>query len=249
VVALLAVTTPLVAQENESDLPVLPGDGTRSIDLGILQALPAESHAANNAISPACSPIPCSECIWLDSYNPVNSYKVGVPGSNVVNVSRTAGILAQGVPYVITITGTASYWAVETWESTMIGSPGTAPMFLSPAVPTADQGYTGFDWEYNFGYPNDTHGNFLSSGAIHAVVQGISLDNGATYLDRVPLGGQTYHGGHSYQYLVEGKGKQAAFRITDNGPHSDNYGRYKICIQKLVACGESGATTSGGATY
>jgi hypothetical protein len=133
--------------------------------------------------------------------------------------------------------------------STKIGNPGAAPMFLSPAVPTGDQGYTGFDWEYVFAYPNDSHGNFLSGGPLHTIFQGISVDNGATYNDLTPLGGQMYHAAHSYQYVVEGHGTYAAFRIMDNGPHSDNYGRFHICIQKLVPCGDNGVPAAASATY
>jgi hypothetical protein len=121
-------------------------------------------------------------------------------------------------------------------------------MFLSPAVLTGAQGYTGFDWENVFAYPNNTHGNFLSGGPLHTVFQGISLDNGITYYDLTPVGGQAYHASHSYQYLVEGQGKLAAFRVTDNGPHSDNYGRFRICVQKLVPCGENGVNVSGSET-
>ena len=109
-------------------------------------------------------------------------------------------------------------------------------MFLSPDVPAGDQGDVGLDWEYVFAYPNNSHGDFLSGGPLHTIFQGISLDNGATYFDLTPLGGQTYHANHSYQYVVEGQGQQAAFLVADAGPHNDNYGRFQICVRRLVEC-------------
>ena len=109
-------------------------------------------------------------------------------------------------------------------------------MFLSPTVPTASQGEVGFDWEYNFAYPNDSHGNFLSGGPVHVVYQGISLDNGATFNDLTPLGGQGYNPQHVYRYLVVGTGQKAQVRTSDYGPHSDNYGEFKVCFQHLTPC-------------
>ena len=233
-----------MAQQNKLDEAAASGTAVTSIDLGTLQSMGpgAQLNVSSQGMKASVdhlrqtNDLTCEDCIWLDTYNPNNTYDPNVPGSNLINTATTPHTLTAGVPYMITITGTVSYWAYNTWDGSLIGNPGSAPMFLSPAVPSANQTYTGFDWEYVFAYPNNTHGNFLSGGPIHVVFQGVSLDNGATFNDLTPLGGQVYHSGHSYSYLVEGQGQAAAFKVTDNGPHSDNYGRFKICVQKLNPC-------------
>jgi hypothetical protein len=107
------------------------------------------------------------------------------------------------------------------------------------------QGLVGSDWEYLFAYPNMDHGDFLASTQIHIVFDGISLDNGATFVDLIPLGGQVYSSTHSYGYLVEGQGMQAKFQVADSGPHSDNYGRFKICLYKLKPVTRCGSDDGG----
>ena len=105
-------------------------------------------------------------------------------------------------------------------------------MFLSPAVPTGSQGEVGFDWEYNFAYPNDSHGNFLSGGPIISYYQGISLDNGATFHDLTPLGGQVYNSQHIYRFLVVGTGQKAQVRS-----------RITVHIVTITACSRSASST------
>ncbi len=243
-VGALVLATPAIAQQNKLDQATASGTAITSIDLGTLQSMGpgGQFNASTQGMQVSTGSVSetndltCEDCIWLDTYSPNNTYNPSVPGSNIINIATTPQVLTTGVPYEITITGTVSYWAASAWLASMIGNPGSAPIFLSPAVATGLQTYTGFDWEYVFAYPNNSHGNFLSGGPLHVVFQGISLDNGATFLDYTPLGGQSYHSAHSYSYLVEGQGQKAAFEVSDNGPHSDNYGRFKICVQKLNPC-------------
>ncbi len=174
------------------------------------------------------------ECLFLDSYNPINTYD-GSVASALINTVQTTNTLTAGQPYVINITGTVSYWGAS-YYTAPVGSPEPYPMFLSPAVAPALQGDVASDWEYLFAYPNNSHGNLFVSGPGHIPYQGISLDDGATFEDLVPLGGQFYTPSHSYSYLVEGQGQQAEFNISDFGPHDDNYGMYKICIRQAASC-------------
>lgn len=230
VVTGVALAAPLAAQGRQVDLQIVNRDGARSIALGEVQTLGADHGRIARSMSPAPT---CSECVWLDTYNPNNTYNTSVAGSNFINEVKTSSSLLLRESYLITITGTVSYWGADVWSGSMVGAPEQPPMFSSPGQSLA-QTWVGLDWEYMFAYPNDSHGLLFATPPIHAVFQGISLDNGNTYFDLTPVGGQTYSSGHSYQFLVEGQGKPAVFHTSDFGPHNDNYGRYEICVYHLV---------------
>jgi hypothetical protein len=244
VVAAVGLAFPLAAQVSTARQPVVNSAAGSGIDLGTLQRTGPGGdleHAVQTAgmnATISCTDI-CAECHWLDSYNAVNTYDEGVPGSELVNHFATTNILASGKMYLVTIRGTMTFWGNSYWTSP-IGNPEDHPIFPSPAVPLADQGYVGCDWEYLFGYPNNLHPALnagLAIGPGHLVANGISLDNGLTFSDLTPLNGQVYSADHVYRYLVWGEGKQAQFRVSDKGPHNDNYGRYWICVQLLTPCG------------
>ncbi len=240
--AAVIVAAPLMAQEAQSQ-PAANGSMPTEITLRALQAGVASGgrSAGTTGIVGArvtCIPptLTCGECLLLDSYNPNGGYDEAVPGSVVVNTVTTSLPLAAGEPYLLTITGTVSYWAVSAWTADYIGSPEPSPMFLSPAVPVGAQQDVGFDWEYLFAYPNETMGNFLLGGPIHFAYQGISVNNGATFNDLTPLAGQVYNPQHIYKYVVVGTGQKAKVAVADGGPHGDNYGRFKVCFQHLTPC-------------
>jgi hypothetical protein len=184
----------------------------------------------------------CSECLYLDIYDPSHTDSAPVGSPWVLGPVYTTNNLQAGKLYLVTVRGDVSYWSqtgpAPSWASdpgTWTGTPGNPPRYPSPA--TAN-GYTGFDWEYVFAvpYPFDDF-----PVPAHVPAEGISVDGGATFLDYVPVGGQVYHSDHTYQYIVVGQGKKAGFRTTDTGPTSDNSGRYKICVQLLTACGDIGS--------
>lgn len=242
VVALAVVTVfavPAIAQQGQ---PANAQAAPQKMDLSTLQRTGPGGDLANSLQASAlgnkgkpggsCPQETCFECVVLDTYSTNNSFDPNVPGSEVINTVQTANALTTGQPYLLTIKGTVSYWGFS-YYTAPIGNPEAHPMFRSPTVPSADQGLVASDWEYLFAYPNNDHGNLFTSGPVHIVFDGISLDNGATFVDLVPLGGQVYSSGHSYSYFIEGQGLQAKFRVSDFGPHSDNYGMYKICIYKL----------------
>lgn len=253
-VAAVAVTivfvSPAVAQDNQTSASQAVA---QSMDLGTLQrtgpggdlshTFQATTQGTRGGTG-TCPQQTCYECLSLDSYNANDTYNPSVPGSQIINTVQTTNALTLGQPYMITITGTVSYWG-SSYYTAPVGAPEPHPMFPSPAVPSALQGDVASDWEYLFAYPNNNHGNIFTSGPIHIVYDGISLDNGATFVDLVPLGGQSYSSGHSYSYLVEGQGKQAQFNLSDSGPHSDNYGVYKICIYKLKPVTSCSGGTGG----
>ena len=235
-VALLAL--PAIA----ADQPIVNGGNARSVDLGAMQVLaPGIGTFAVEPIEPGdtvnCTTL-CSECLWLDSFN---ATETGLP---LINAVTTTNVLASGTLHMITIVGTNSWWPDNQywWDSPgcpPTGKPENAPIYPSPGNPGAPTPYVGCDWEYLFAYPNNCyHGDFLKDGAAASSPnQNISLDGGTTWQHLVPWGGQAYNSNHSYSYLVVGQGKKASFRILDTGPHSDNYGQYHICIQRVTFCG------------
>jgi hypothetical protein len=240
VAAMLAA--PLMAQESQNQSGVNRSGATgitlRALQEGVGAGSMSATTMGLRSVVTACitPPLSCSQCLYLDTYNAINTYVGGSSGTEVVNTITTSGVLTAGQPYLITVSGTSSYWAVPVWTGTTIGSPEPAPMFLSPAVLTASQGDVGFDWEYIFAYPNTSHGDFLSGGPVEVYYQGISLDNGATFQQLTPIAGQVYNPQHVYQFVVIGQGQNAQARTSDFGPHNDNYGRYKICFQRLIPC-------------
>ena len=250
-VGALVLATPAAAQMGASGQSLSAQTGSNSMSLSMLQRTGPGGDLANvrqattehtRGGTTTCPQETCFECLFLDSYNPINTYSPSIPGSELVNVVQTTNALTLGQPYVITITGTLSYWGYA-YYTAPVGNPEPHPMFPSPAVPSAHQGDVASDWEYLFATAVPVVGVDLSSGPIHEVYDGISLDDGATFHDLVPMGGQFYNSGHSYSYLVEGQGKQAKFSVSDFGPHNDNYGMYKICIYKLkpiTRCGTDG---------
>lgn len=240
--AAVVLAVPLAAQENSGNQPIMNQAQGSSIDIGMLQRtgpggdLEHTAQSAGMHATVSCTNF-CSECHWLDSYNAVNTYVDGVAGSQVINTLSTTNILASGKLYLITITGNMTYWGNSYWTAP-IGSPEDHPMFASPAVALNIQGYVGADWEYLYGYPNNNKGNLFVNGPGHLGSNYISLDNGLTYQDLIPLNGMVYNGNHVYTFLVWGKGQKAKFQDSDQGPHNDNYGRFWICVQLLTPCGD-----------
>jgi len=239
IAALVLLVLPLGTANGQTAQPLVNGNPVHSIDLGQLQRLGlGDESDLNGRASTNCISSLCSECHWLDSYNPLDTWD-GHPtpdGTEVVNMVATTSALASGGLYLITITGTNSFWYSNIWASPL-GAWEPAPMYASPATVSGD---VGADWEYLFGYPYTTPQNqhIFDNGPLVLVgTYQVSLDNGVTFQDLVPMYGQVYSPSHRYTYLVTGGGKKAQFRINDQGPHHDNYGRYRICIQLLNPCG------------
>ena len=182
----------------------------------------------------------CSECLYLDIYDPSHTQSAPAGSPWVLGPVYTSGTLLAGSLYLVTVRGDVSYWnqtgPAPSWASnpsTWTGTPGNYPEYPSPG--TAN-GKTGFDWEYVFAVPY-TFTTFPIPA--HVPAEGISTDGGLTFNDYVPIAGQVYNPNHVYQYVVVGQGKKAGFRTTDTGPTSDNSGQYKICVQLLTACSTS----------
>jgi hypothetical protein len=237
----LAVVVPGFAADAQQ-VPATPSLGAFQAGVVGSDAVGAEGMSATTQGSnwqpgTYCS---CSECVFLDIYDPSHTQMAPVGSPWVLGPVYTSTALKSGSLYLITIRGDVSYWGqtgpAPSWASnplTWTGTPNNPPMFPSPG--TAN-GYTGFDWEYVYAIP---YAFTKFPIPAHLPAAGISLDGGLTFADYVPVGGQVYNSGHTYQYVVVGQGKKAGFRTTDTGPTSDNSGQYKICVQLLTPCSQT----------
>lgn len=142
--------------------------------------------------------------------------------------------LDAGQPYLITVSGTFSFWAASAWgewtgtnaSNVCAGQAEELPQTQSPG---ATNGPVGIDPEYAFAWVKLSPslcpgGSPVASPPVHLESLQIGLDGGTTWQHIEPLS-RTYSLGHSYQYLVVGLGFPAAIgmRRTDF-PTSDNYG-------------------------
>jgi hypothetical protein len=183
-------------------------------------------QAAEQSIGTKCTF--CSECFTLDTYDPNNT----PPGDLIAHSTTT---LETGVLYLITIKGTYAVWPLSWWVGTGQGGVEPTPQFSSPG---GANGPVVADWEWLFGWYAPTP---ALSFPIALPFQSVSLDGGLTYGQFVPVGAQAYNPSHVYQYVVKGQNAQVFFKKHDF-PTNDNYGVFKICIQKLTPCGTVATT-------
>jgi hypothetical protein len=213
-VTLLVLVAPATAQINEFERR--------------LAASQAGVRAADQSIRPSCTF--CSECFMLDTYDPNNA----PPGDLIAHSTTT---LQVGVFYLITVQGTYAVWPMSWWVGNGQGGVEAAPMFASAG---GANGPTVADWEWLFGWYEQTP---ALSFPIALPFQGVSLDGGITYTQLEPVGGPFYNPAHLYQYVVQGQNAKVFFKKHDY-PTNDNYGVFRICIQKLTVCGSLPAGTA-----
>lgn len=175
--------------------------------------------------STQCTPPPvCEECLYLDTYS------ANTDPAHVTETVTTQNVLENGALYRIVIVGTASYWFPPIW-SDPVGNPEAAPMY--PSTGGAMTGPVGVDWEFLFAYPIAKYCPYTLPHHFH--YGQISTDGGTIFSSLEPISGPDYSPSHSYTYIVLGQGQKASFQRVDEGPHHDNYGRFYICVTKLIA--------------
>lgn len=224
----LLVAGMVFAQEGIGE-PSKIGVQPNLVDLQLGVGRPSMS-ASTQCINPPI--LTCAECFFIDTFDPAHTTNAPVGDPWVIGPVSSNGILMAGKPYLVTVTGDVSYWMKSWWDgATMItGAPGTSPRYPSSS---ATNGETGYDFEDVFAIPYLFNSYPIPA---HVPSAGFSTDGGATFFDSVPLGGQTYHSDHVYQYVVIGQGQRLLVRRTDGGPTTDNYGQFKICVQYLKPC-------------
>lgn len=134
----------------------------------------------------------------------------------------TVSVLAAGVPFVVVVEGTFSFWN----QALPIGNPEANAMFPG-ATAGRDSTQVGLDADTRFAEPT-----LVPGGIGHSTGFQISLDGGSTFAHLEPVGGPfgTPQTGHLYRYELTGQGHIASFKVTDT-PLSDNYGKLRITVQ------------------
>ena len=182
---------------------------------------PGMPAAAQRMATTQCTTF-CSECFYLDTYDPNNT----LPGDLI---AHSTVVLQQGAMYLVTIQGTYSVWPLSQWTGNGGGATEVAPQYPTLGI---TNGPVVADWEWLFGWYEPTALNL----PLPLPFQGISTDGGVTYTQPIPLAGSAYVSNHIYQYVIVGQNARAFFKKHDT-PTNDNYGRFKICIQMLTPCG------------
>ena len=153
---------------------------------------------------------------------------------------RTPGRLARGTFYVSEVAGTVSYYSSALWRfpppgadpgaRSVCGTPEAAPLFPS-AVQT---GPVGFDAEMIFARP--ALARRCQSPRLPQTWNNFQVSVGGRFGHPPPVFGRPTAPatGHSYVYVLKGRGAPAAFRLRDT-PASDNYGMLRIRIRRARA--------------
>jgi hypothetical protein len=156
------------------------------------------------------------ETLYLNSYTADDS-----SGGNSAQASTT---LTVGKKYLIEVKGTFSAW--QDWTtSSSCGTPGAAPIFDSPGLPTTP---TGDDAVFRFASPR-------SAGSCPAhtypyVSHLFQINLGSGWQPFTPIIKRARPtANHTYFTVVTGQGSAPLFRVVDWHP-SDNDGELRITI-------------------
>lgn len=167
------------------------------------------------------------EILWLDSHANINI----LPDPWIWHINELPRVTSQmvlesGKYYMVTISGTYSWFANEYW-TTPLAEP--QPMFLSSGVPNGKVGQdTEFFFAFPAGWPNPEDPLPCSTQSVQ-----VSLDCGVNWVDKTEYrSNDNYKEEHSYNYVFKGQGYPFTVLIGDQN-YNDNYGMLKIKIHAL----------------
>lgn len=177
-----------------------------------------------------------AEVLKLDTRAPANSLFVG-DGTPV-----QSSALAAGSPYVVTVSGTATVWALTPGSRPMCGIAESGPIEPSPGAPASPA-----TWDAETVFASGQ--GFLVSPSGNACVtlelprnqadrsSGFQIANGAAYAKPVAFGGarSVPRSDHTYSYEVTGTGGPLRFRFLD-APVNDNTGVFTIVVRTAAEC-------------
>ena len=153
----------------------------------------------------------------MDSYRADNSA-----------ILTTGPVLASGHQYVITMSGTWSYWSPNYWPSHgTCGITDAMPQYPSPGTVNS---VVGTDAVWGFAAPKSNGVCVKTYPHVSNNVQ-LSLDGGVTFGDPPVTPGSAPAPDHTYHFTVTGQGKTVAFKI-DDAKSTDNYGIVKAVIEQ-----------------
>lgn len=127
-------------------------------------------------------------------------------------------MMADGMPYHVTVKGTWSAWSASTWWA-RLPNPAACNAEAAPTFATVGvrNGFVGLDAEYRFA-------DIRCAGIAHSENLLFSPDGVAwAHYEPVAAG---YNPAHEYTYVVVGRGQRLAVRIGDGA--ADNYGQLQI---------------------
>lgn len=144
-------------------------------------------------------------------------------------------VLDAGKTYLLTVTGTFSFWSPGQWGKWQGDNAGgicwgiaeEGPLIPSPGDRT---GSVGADPEYTYAIPNYPGG--CEDGPLEPRRRNsiqFSTDSGGTF-SQFPPTNEIFRSKHSYQYLVEGTGQPLMITLLDSQVH-DNYGQFRVDIE------------------
>lgn len=183
----------------------------------------------SNAIA---APFPQSKT--LDAYEPNNDDYAGPVKS---------AVLAAGVPYVVEVQGTFSYYERQNlrWSSldapwkVLCGQPLRRVMFRSTSVKRRLQGRADLDPEFIFAVPRQSASLCAPEYPRHwsnFQMTSTALSGGYAHVEPFadPAAGPTAD--HKYLYPLLGAGQAAGFRLEDLPRTDDNYGLLRLTIRE-----------------
>jgi len=162
--------------------------------------------------------------LYLDSYEAADDGFAG---------PVSTGPLEEGKPYLVTVEGTFSFWALTPSTTICGGAPEAGPIFKSPSPVVT--GPVALDAAFIFAYPD--YSSLCSLGTqlpfLHPIFQ-INTDGtlanwtALTPIETSMTSNHTYH----YQLMGSSNPKGLSFRIKDDPTH-DNNGMLKITVERI----------------
>ena len=136
--------------------------------------------------------------------------------------------LADGVDYLVVVSGTYSVWAPHFWRRTCVGRAEPAALY-----PSAVDGPVGMDAAFRFAVP--AHARSLCGLPDVSARPGWSYRAAPDDPWTVAPPPDRYDPGHAYVYRVRGAGHPLRARAFEQADWADNYGRLRVAVYAAPA--------------
>ena len=171
----------------------------------------------------AATPTTSAESFLLNSYSPDNDGTAGPVSSDTV--------LKKGVPYLLQVDGSYSWWKPEAWEDVT----GETEEPQHPSLNTAN-GPVGMDITSLFALPTSYYEQYHQGSTLpifrNVAYLQISLDGGNNWF-RPQTVERQYQADHTYTFKLVGEGQPLQVQLGDSVT-SDNYGQFRLQLISSV---------------